>query len=294
MSSSEPDRDASLTYTGLRCKVTDCQFVCLKHREMKSHHTDGHEGIGHDSPCSVREKDGRLEIIMDIDLTSDSLVKNLKNFTKSTSDEHQLDNGASPLSSQSSIHSIGPLSQSSNISPCDTPPSSPPNLPSLEKLDQALTTQDDEPVRVDMSKLDPDFLLPKCLSLARAVPPRECRKCWHNHQRSGSQHYTFKCPTKILRDSACKAFKASARFPSSKICWYCFSPFDPPFSHPSGGRSTDCQFPDALKEFCYIIWEDEQTRSEVFNYLGGKFNPALVSLLVLRWSYYSDICSQRQ
>ena len=125
--------------------------------------------------------------------------------------------------------------------------------------------------RLKIAELSNHELSVKCLALAKAVSLRECRKCWHDHVRSGAQHFTFRCPTKILRSSHWKTFKNAVRFQtSSKICWYCFSPLMPPFSHPpnsSIGNPKQCQFPDVLKEFCYIIWEDTRTRQEVFDQL---------------------------
>ena len=116
--------------------------------------------------------------------------------------------------------------------------------------------------------LPTEALLKKCLWLAQEVPHGQCRKCWHERNVSGPQHYTFNCTSGILKQEPWKQFKKSTRFRPSQVCWYCFSPLQHPFSHPTGvGGGKGCEYPDALKEFCFLIWADVETRIQVFQRL---------------------------
>ena len=123
------------------------------------------------------------------------------------------------------------------------------------------------------------FSFSKCFQLAAVVSRGHCRKCWHDRRENWETHFTFDCPSGILRDQDWKAFKMLNRFPFGFLCWYCYSPFQTPFHHAFGSiRGSDrCQFPDALKEFSYILWEDVQTRLEVFNTLGEQVPTSLQS-----------------
>ena len=183
------------------------------------------------------------------------------------------------VSWQSSLETLGkPLT--SELSIDRTPTSSQSSLPSSlasssfsEKSDlgrSGIPVSAHSPSSDGESIIDlpPEALLKKCLWLAQEVAQGQCRKCWHDRNVSGLQHYTFNCTSGILRREPWRQFKKSVRFRPSQVCWYCFSPLQHPFLHPTGVRDgKGCEYPDALKEFCFLIWAEEETRIQVFGRL---------------------------
>ncbi|KAG6852425.1 hypothetical protein C0991_012128 [Blastosporella zonata] len=196
-----------------------------------------------------------------------------------------------PPSSQSSLADftpkMPPSSQSSGVeSTSETPPSSQSSghgsiseIPASFQLLKAgvisslprdsLHQPNLTPLEEGSDALGPDTRA-KCLLLAKAVPPGECRKCSHDRNLNG-RHFTFHCPSRILRRPGVDAFaefKKGIAFPAKAMCWLCWSPLEAQFHWPDRKGPERCKYPDVLKEYCYIIWDDVECRVEVFNRLG--------------------------
>jgi hypothetical protein len=99
----------------------------------------------------------------------------------------------------------------------------------------------------------------------------QCRVCW-SRREVGRAHYTYRCHTQILSGEGWKAFKMLTRFPNATVCYLCFAPYASPFNHeiPSKGakhKGELCEYPDALKELTYIVYQDNALRNSVFTRL---------------------------
>jgi hypothetical protein len=123
----------------------------------------------------------------------------------------------------------------------------------------------------DIADVQNEVKLSRILSVAQEVV-LECRICWVRRTRS-APHTTFRCSTRICSGGDWSRFKSNIRFPSGKVCYYCFAPFSAPFSHtraPANERQSPalCDYPDVLKELAYIIYQDMSLRQSVFAKLG--------------------------
>ena len=124
----------------------------------------------------------------------------------------------------------------------------------------------------DITMDDSDGKLLRILTTVKDMVNRQCRVCWVSREVS-HPHVTFRCPTNTCSGSEWKAFKLQLNFPRGVICYFCFSPFGPPFNHaraPLGTRQSHelCEYPDALKELTYILYRDQSLREKVFFKLG--------------------------
>jgi hypothetical protein len=77
----------------------------------------------------------------------------------------------------------------------------------------------------------------------------------------------------MLKSRGWVKMKSGLRFPSGVLCFYCLVPYEAPFYHeraPKGSKQTptQCEYPDALKELVYIIYENQALRQKVFAKLG--------------------------
>jgi hypothetical protein len=87
-----------------------------------------------------------------------------------------------------------------------------------------------------------------------------CRTCWVDRVVT-RPHNTHHCPKETLLNREWEKIKSGLRFPSGVLCFYCFVPYEAPFYHeraPEGSKQTPrmCEYPDALKELVYIIYEN--------------------------------------
>jgi hypothetical protein len=101
----------------------------------------------------------------------------------------------------------------------------------------------------------------------------ECRICWVQRETTKRPHRTFKCSTGISSGRNWERFKVGLQFPKNVVCYFCLSPYGPPFDHtraPAGTQQTSdlCEYPDVLKEFVYILYQDEVLREKIFARLG--------------------------
>lgn len=101
----------------------------------------------------------------------------------------------------------------------------------------------------------------------------ECRICWVQRETTRRPHRTFRCPTGICSGSNWGRFKVGLQFPKNVVCYFCLSPYGPPFDHtraPAGMKQTSdhCEYPDVLKELVYILYQDEILRKKIFTRLG--------------------------
>jgi hypothetical protein len=100
----------------------------------------------------------------------------------------------------------------------------------------------------------------------------ECRTCWVDRVVT-RPHSTYHCAKKTLQSRDWEKIKSGLRFPSGVLCFYCLVPYEAPFYHeraPNGSKQTPkmCEYPDALKELVYIIYENQALRKKVFAKLG--------------------------
>jgi hypothetical protein len=100
----------------------------------------------------------------------------------------------------------------------------------------------------------------------------ECRICWVNRVVT-RPHRTYHCSKKTLSNRDWEKIKSDLRFPDGVLCYFCLVPYGSPFFHqraPEGSKQTPkmCEYPDALKELVYIIYEDRALRQKVFAKLG--------------------------
>ena len=100
----------------------------------------------------------------------------------------------------------------------------------------------------------------------------ECRICWVNRVVT-RPHATYRCTKKTLAHREWQLFKTDLRFPKGILCFFCLAPYGPPFDHrrPSMGEKQTpelCDYPDALKELVYIIYQETSLREKVFAQLG--------------------------
>jgi len=135
---------------------------------------------------------------------------------------------------------------------------------------QALSHQSTENV-IDVPSSSVDQKLGRILTAVQDVAS-VCRVCWV-HGGKTRPHRTFKCPTKICSSQEWGQFKINLRFPKNSVCYFCLSPYAPPFNHarppPGTEKSADlCEYPDVLKELVYIIYQDRSRRSKIFAKLG--------------------------
>jgi hypothetical protein len=156
-----------------------------------------------------------------------------------------------------------------------------PSPPAPTPSDSLSPPLDNPPAPTQWS-LNDEHLFPIVYSLAKEVPSDQCRYCWHHKDISGTRHSSFRCPEKFLRSSEWNQFKRSLHFPKNRLCFFCFSPYDPPFSHPQSSKPTprDCEFPDALKEYSFLVWKDVEVRRQVFERLGAEEPATLVKYAV--------------
>jgi hypothetical protein len=68
-------------------------------------------------------------------------------------------------------------------------------------------------------------------------------------------------------------FKVGLQFPKNVVCYFCLSPYGPPFYHTRASAGTKptsdlCEYPDVLKESVYILYQDEALREKIFTRLG--------------------------
>jgi hypothetical protein len=102
----------------------------------------------------------------------------------------------------------------------------------------------------------------------------ECRICWVQRETTRRPHRTFKCPTGICSGSNWGRFKVGLQFPKNVVCYFCLSPYGPPFDHTRASAGTQqtsdlCEYPDVLKELVYILYQDEALREKIFAKLGA-------------------------
>jgi hypothetical protein len=100
----------------------------------------------------------------------------------------------------------------------------------------------------------------------------ECRICWVNRTFI-HPHTTYHCSEKMLSNRDWEKFKSNLRFPDGVLCYFCLVPYGSPFYHqraPEGSKQSPkmCEYPDALKELVYIIYENRTLRQKVFAKLG--------------------------
>ena len=94
-------------------------------------------------------------------------------------------------------------------------------------------------------------------------------------------HRTFKRPKKICSGREWQIFKTSLQFPKNTVCYFCLSPYAPPFDHPQPPPGTEknradlCEYPDVLKELVYILYQDQFRRKKIFTKLGVSPPPTL-------------------
>ena len=101
----------------------------------------------------------------------------------------------------------------------------------------------------------------------------ECRICWVQRETTRHPPHTFKCPTGICSGSNWGRFKVGLQFPKNVVCYFCLSPYGPPFDHTRASAGTQqtsdlCEYPDVLKELVYILYQDEVLREKIFARLG--------------------------
>jgi len=101
----------------------------------------------------------------------------------------------------------------------------------------------------------------------------ECRICWVQRETTKCPHRTFRCPTGICSGNNWGRFKVGLQFQKNVVCYFCLSPYGPPFDHtraPAGTKQTPdlCEYPDVLKELVYIVYQDEVLREKIFTRLG--------------------------
>jgi len=99
----------------------------------------------------------------------------------------------------------------------------------------------------------------------------ECRICWA-HQERTRPHRTYKCTTRICSSRNWESFKVGLQFPKNVVCYFCLSPYGPPFNHPRASPGTRpsadlCEYPDVLKELVYVLYQDEALRQKIFTKL---------------------------
>jgi hypothetical protein len=101
----------------------------------------------------------------------------------------------------------------------------------------------------------------------------ECRICWVQRDTTRRPHRTFRCSTGICSGNNWGRFKVGLQFPKNVVCYFCLSPYGPPFDHtraPAGTKQTSdhCEYPDVLKELVYILYQEEVLRKKIFTRLG--------------------------
>ena len=116
-----------------------------------------------------------------------------------------------------------------------------------------------------------NFKLTRILSVVQEIQ-FDCRICWVSRTIS-TPHSTFRCGTKICSGENWSKFKSNLRFPSGRVCFFCFAPYSAPFNHaraPTNTRQSpdQCDYPDVLKELTYIIYQELSLRQRVFAKLG--------------------------
>lgn len=159
-----------------------------------------------------------------------------------------------PLTSQSTSRSQC-LSRQPTEPAIDIPSSSSSSLSSLSFSSVSSSTTD-----IGDQKLN------RVLAAVRGVVD-ECRICWVTREQR-RPHRTYKCATGICSDEKWDRFKVSLRFPKNVVCFFCLSPYGPPFNHARTTRPGDCEYPDVLKELVYILYQDEASREKIFKKLG--------------------------
>lgn len=135
---------------------------------------------------------------------------------------------------------------------------------------QTLSRQSTENV-IDVPSSSVDQKLDRILTAVQDITS-VCRVCWV-HGGKSRPHRTFKCPTKICSSQQWGQFKVNLRFPKNTVCYFCLSPYAPPFNHaqhpPGTEKSADlCEYPDVLKELVYILYQDQSLRCKIFAKLG--------------------------
>ena len=101
----------------------------------------------------------------------------------------------------------------------------------------------------------------------------ECRICWVQRDMTKHPHRTFRCSTGICSGNNWRRFKVGLQFPKNVVCYFCLSPYGPPFDHTRASAGTQqtsdlCEYPDVLKELVYILYQDEVLREKIFARLG--------------------------
>ena len=101
----------------------------------------------------------------------------------------------------------------------------------------------------------------------------ECRFCWAQRETTKRPHRTLRCSTGICSGNDWKRFKVGLQFPKNVVCYFCLSPYGPPFDHTrasAGAQQTSdlCEYPDVLKELVFILYQDEVSREKIFSRLG--------------------------
>lgn len=168
------------------------------------------------------------------------------------------------------------LSRRSTESVIDVPSSS---LSSFLPSSQALSRRSTESIFSSSSSIrDNRDKLSRILTAVRDVTSR-CRVCWV-HGGDVRPHRTFKCPKKICSGREWQIFKTSLQFPKNTVCYFCLSPYAPPFDHPQPPPGTEksadlCEYPDVLKELVYILYQDQFRRKKIFTKLGVSPPPTL-------------------
>jgi hypothetical protein len=135
---------------------------------------------------------------------------------------------------------------------------------------QALSRQSTENA-IDVPSSSVDQKLGRILTAVQDIA-NVCRVCWV-HGGETRPHRTFKCPTKICSSREWGQFKINLQFPKNSVCYFCLSPYAPPFNHarppPGTKKSADlCEYPDVMKELVYILYQDQSRRSKIFAKLG--------------------------
>ena len=101
----------------------------------------------------------------------------------------------------------------------------------------------------------------------------ECCICWAQRETAKCPHRTFRCSTGICSGNNWGRFKVGLQFPKNTVCYFCLSPYGPPFDHTrasAGMQQTSdlCEYPDVLKELVYILYQNEVFREKIFSRLG--------------------------
>ncbi len=283
--------------SGLRCGHAGCYALFSTFEDSEEHALNAHSGNVVAVTCNIHEKkmeSGRVQLYRVLDEDGEDALQDkytaayygISESVATGDDSNQVMSENGQLQNKDKTPSVLQKTAPTEDALVETPPAS------QSTVSTSLSRQSTEPAIDTASSTSTstfsssaslsavssgsgdigDQKLGRIMAAVQEIVD-ECRICWVQRETTRRPHRTFKCSTGICSGSNWGRFKVGLQFPKNVVCYFCLSPYGPPFDHtraPAGTKQTPdhCEYPDVLKELVYILYQEEVLRKKIFTRLG--------------------------